>query len=454
MAKTVVMPQMGYDMDAGTLLRWLKQEGDQVTRCEPIAEIETDKVNIEIEAFDSGILRKTLITEGQTVPVGEAIAIIGEEGEEIDVPEPAEAQPSTNGKEPPPQAAEEEATPTASMTPPESATESETVEREAATATATREKPQAVERDPGERIRASPLVRRLSEEHGIDLAQVNGTGPHGRIVKRDIEGMVSGEVAKPAARAEEAAPAQETPAPSAAPEPVPTQGGETQELSRIRQTIGKRMAQSFQHIPHFYVSVQINMDAALALRKEVNGSLDDASKISVNDLVVKATAMALQKFPVLNASYVDGKMELHENIDINIAVAIEGGLIGPFIPGADKKSLGEIARMTKDLGGRAKEGKLKPDEFAGGTFTISNLGMFGEIDSFLAIINPPQAGILAIGTAIKQPVWNPDTEDFEPVSRMSITMSADHRLTDGAEVARYLDELKGLLENPMRLLVG
>ncbi|MBA2452325.1 MAG: 2-oxo acid dehydrogenase subunit E2, partial [Chloroflexia bacterium] len=451
MAKTVVMPQMGYDMDAGTLLRWIKQEGDQVTRGEAIAEIETDKVNIEIEAFDSGILRKTLITEGQTVPVGEAIAIIGEEGEEIDVPESAEAPPSTNGKEPPPQAAEaEEETSEESMTPPVGSTESETIEREASK-TADEQPSQTVDRDPGERIRASPLVRRLSEEHGIDLSQVNGTGPHGRIVKRDIEGMVSGDIVKPAARAEEAAPAaQEAPAPSAvAPEPIPTQGGETQELTRIRQTIGKRMAQSFQHIPHFYVSVQINMDASLALRKEVNGSLEDASKISVNDLVVKATAMALQKFPVLNSSYVDGKMELHENIDINIAVAIEGGLISPFIPGADKKSLGEIARMTKDLGGRAKEGKLKPDEYAGGTFTISNLGMFGEIDSFLAIINPPQAAILAIGTATKQPVWNPNTEEFDPTSRMSITMSADHRLTDGAEVAQYLDELKGLLENPM-----
>jgi pyruvate dehydrogenase E2 component (dihydrolipoamide acetyltransferase) len=450
MAKTVVMPQMGYDMDAGTLLRWLKQEGDQVERGEAIAEIETDKVNIEIEAFDSGVLRKTLITEGQTVPVGEAIAIIGEEGEEIEVPE--EAAPSTNGKEPAKvQAADEEEAPSGSMTPPQGATVSDTIEREA---TKTEGEQQAVtavaDREPGERIRASPLVRRLSEEHGIDLSQVNGSGPHGRIVKRDIEGMVSGEVAKPAARREEAA----APAEEAAAAPVPTQGGETQELSRIRQTIAKRMAQSFQHVPHFYVTVQINMDPALALRKQVNVSLEDDSKVSVNDLIVKATAMALRKFPVLNASYVDGKMELHENIDINIAVAIESGLISPFIPSADKKPLGEIARMTKDLGARAKEGKLKPDEYAGGTFTISNLGMFGTIDSFIAIINPPQAGILAIGTATVQPVWNAESEEFEPQSMMSITMSADHRLTDGAEVARYLDELKSLLENPMRMLVG
>jgi pyruvate dehydrogenase E2 component (dihydrolipoamide acetyltransferase) len=440
MAKTVVMPQMGYDMDAGTLLRWLKQEGEKVERGEPIAEIETDKVNIEIEAFDSGILHKTLITEGQTVPVGEAIAIIGEEGEEIEVDEPAEAAAPSNGTAP----AEAEA---AAPAEPEAAAKQEDKVVE--------EAPAAVERDPGERLRASPLVRRLAAEHDIDLSQVAGTGPLGRIVKRDIEGILSGEVAKPAARTEEAAPATEAPAAApAAREPIPTQGGETQDLPRIRQTIARRMSQSFAEIPHFYVTVPVNMDPALALRKQINASLDDASKVSVNDLVVKAAALALKKFPVLNASYVDGKIEYHDNIDINIAVAIEGGLISPFIPSADIKPLGEIARMTKDLGARAREGGLKPEEYAGGTFTISNLGMFGTIESFIAIINPPQAAILAIGTSRVQPVWNAETEEFEPQSIMNVTISADHRLTDGAEAANYLAEFKALLENPMRMLVG
>ncbi len=440
MAKTVVMPQMGYDMDAGTLLRWLKQEGEKVERGEPIAEIETDKVNIEIEAFDSGILHKTLITEGQTVPVGEAIAIIGEEGEEIEVDEPAEAAAPSNGTAP----AEAEA---AAPAEPEAAAKQEDKVVE--------EAPAAVERDPGERLRASPLVRRLAAEHDIDLSQIAGTGPLGRIVKRDIEGILSGEVAKPAARTEEAAPATEAPAAApAAREPIPTQGGETQDLPRIRQTIARRMSQSFAEIPHFYVTVPVNMDPALALRKQINASLDDASKVSVNDLVVKAAALALKKFPVLNASYVDGKIEYHDNIDINIAVAIEGGLISPFIPSADIKPLGEIARMTKDLGARAREGGLKPEEYAGGTFTISNLGMFGTIESFIAIINPPQAAILAIGTSRVQPVWNAETEEFEPQSIMNVTISADHRLTDGAEAANYLAEFKALLENPMRMLVG
>lgn len=439
MAKTVVMPQMGYDMDAGTLLRWLKQEGDQVERGEPIAEIETDKVNIEIEAFDSGVLHKTLITEGQTVPVGEAIAIIGEEGEEIEVDEPAEAAPASNGTKP----AETEAEPEAAA-----AEQVDTVVEEA---------PAAVDRAPGERLRASPLVRRLAGEHDIDLSQVAGSGPLGRIVKRDIEGMVSGEVAKPTVRTEEAPAAEVEAPPAAAPaarEPVPTQGGDVQELPRIRQTIARRMSQSFAEIPHFYVTVPVNMDPSLALRKQINATMDDAGKVSVNDLIVKAAAVALKKFPVLNASYLDGKIEYHDNIDINIAVAIEGGLISPFIPSADIKPLGEIARMTKDLGKRARDGGLKPDEYAGGTFTISNLGMFGTIESFIAIINPPQAAILAIGTSQVQPVWNAETEEFEPRSIMNVTISADHRITDGAEAANYLAEFKSLLENPMRMLVG
>ncbi len=438
MAKTVVMPQMGYDMDAGTLLRWLKQEGDQVERGEPIAEIETDKVNIEIEAFDSGVLHKTLITEGQTVPVGEAIAIIGEEGEEIEVDEPAEAAPSSNGSKP--AETETEAEPEAA--------EDEQVD------TVVEEAPAAVDRAPGERLRASPLVRRLAGEHDIDLSQVAGSGPLGRIVKRDIEGMVSGEVAKPAARTEEAPATEAPPAAPAAREPIPTQGGDVQELPRIRQTIARRMSQSFAEIPHFYVTIPVNMDPSLALRKQINANMDDAGKVSVNDLIIKAAAVALKKFPVLNASYVDGKIEYHENIDINIAVAIEGGLISPFVPSADIKPLGEIARMTKDLGARARDGGLKPDEYAGGTFTISNLGMFGTIESFIAIINPPQAAILAIGTSQVQPVWNAETEEFEPQSIMNVTISADHRITDGAEAANYLAEFKALLENPMRMLVG
>jgi len=226
-----------------------------------------------------------------------------------------------------------------------------------------------------------------------------------------------------------------------------------QELSRIRQTIGKRMSQSFQSAPHFYVTSAIDMGKAMDLRAQVNAEVEDASKLSVNDLIVKAAALALRDFPVLNSAYADGRMQTHPGIDVGIAVALEGGLITPFFPGTDRMALGEIARMSKDLVGRARSGDLRPEEFTGGTFTISNLGMYG-VDNFIAIINPPQAAILATGSVQVEPAWNDETQAFEPRRVMKATVSADHRLTDGAEVARFLQKLKQLLETPMTLLVG
>jgi pyruvate dehydrogenase E2 component (dihydrolipoamide acetyltransferase) len=467
MAKTVVMPQMGYDMDAGTLLRWLKSPGDEVERGEAIAEIETDKVNIEIEAFEGGVLRKTLITEGQTVPVGEPIAIIGTADEPIEE-ESAASAPAEAPKE---ESAAVAATPGAASVNAESPVVSAqqgasqvgavSPPQQQAPPAAPAPAEQVEQREPGERIRASPLVRRIAAEHDIDLSQVSGTGPMGRIVKRDVEPYMTGARPKPQAPAAAAQQPVEqlAPAPAAAPqaaptfEPVATQGGTLQELPRIRQTIGKRMSQSFQQAPHFYVTMSIDMGKALELRKTVNADLDEQSQVSVNDLIVKAAALALRDFPVLNSSWKDGQMELHDTIDVGIAVAIEGGLISPFIPNADEKSLGAIARLSKDVVNRARTGGLKPEEFQGGTFTTSNLGMYG-VDEFIAIINPPQAAILAIGAAKTQPVWNEKKEKFQPKTLMKVTLSADHRLTDGAEAARYLQKLKQLLEAPMSLLVG
>jgi pyruvate dehydrogenase E2 component (dihydrolipoamide acetyltransferase) len=449
-AKNVLMPQMGYDMDAGTLLRWLKSPGDEVARGEPIAEIETDKVNIEIEAFDSGVLARTLIGEGDTVPVGEIIAIIGEPGEVIeDMPAPQAA--SANGVE---ESAEDTPSEAAAVSASAPQAEPERATQPSLMAT-------GAPAGPGERIRASPLVRRLAEEHAIDLAQVGGSGPHGRIVKRDIQPYVDGEIeiptTLPAAPGPEGAPAppaeervvREAPAPVARPP-----SGELQDLSRIRQTIGRRMQQSFRDAPHIFITMSIDMGKAMELRAQVNAELDDpASEVTVNDLVIKGVAAALRSFPVLNAAYVDDKREMHERIDVNFAVAIEDGLISPFIPDTDHKTLGEIARATKDLARRAREGGLKPEEYAGGTFTISNLGMFG-VDHFTAVINPPQAAILAVGAAKMQPVWNAESEDFEPRFMMQVTLAADHRITDGAESALFLRHLKGLLENPMRMIAG
>ena len=441
MAKNVLMPQMGYDMDAGTLLRWLKSPGDDVERGDPIAEIETDKVNIEIEAFDSGVLARTLIGEGDTVPVGEIIAIIGEPGEEIEeISEPATA--SVNGAEEPAEEPAPVAEAVTSPPQPEPAGDSS--------------QPSVMETPSGERIRASPLVRRLAEEHMIDLAQINGSGPHGRIVKRDIQPYVDGEIEIPTAPVErvETPVAEERVVRGAPAAPAAAPAGELQELSRIRQTIGRRMQQSFRDAPHIFITMSIDMGKAMELRAQINAELDDpVSEVTVNDLVIKGVAMALRDFPVLNAAFVDEKREMHDRIDVNFAVAIEDGLISPFIPDTDHKTLGEIARATKDLATRAREGGLRPEEYAGGTFTISNLGMFG-VDHFTAVINPPQAAILAVGAAKMQPVWNAETEDFEPQFMMQVTLAADHRITDGAEAARFLQHLKGMLEHPMRMVAG
>jgi pyruvate dehydrogenase E2 component (dihydrolipoamide acetyltransferase) len=449
---TVIMPKMGDAMEEGTLLRWLKEVGEDVAAGDPIAEIETDKVTIEIEASDSGVLTKTLVSEGDTVPIGTTIATIGDE------PDVADAATGANGKEPAaaaapaaePVAAVAEATPTAAP----AAAPAAVTNGVAAPAAQPVTLPANGARASGERLRASPLVKRLAAEHGIDLSQVAGTGPGGRIVKDDIASLLTGAPARPAAApAEEAPAAAPAPAPVAAPAPAGRPAGTVRDLSRIRRTTGKRMLESKLGAPHFYVTVEVDMAAAADFRKQVNAQLeDDESKVSFNDLVIKAAALALRDFPNLNASFQDEAHVVdHPNIDINVAVAIEGGLIAPFIPDADQKSLGAIARMAKDLIGRAREGGLTPEEYQGGTFTISNLGMF-DVEEFIAVINPPQAAILAIGSIKHVPV----VVDGEVVAgqRMNITLSADHRITDGAEVARYLQAVKRYLQNPMLLALS
>ncbi len=463
---TVIMPKMGDGMDEGTLLRWLKEVGQDVSEGEPIAEIETDKVSIEIEATDGGVLTKMLVGEGDTVPVGTPIATIGEEAAteaaaEATTAEPAAAQPApaevaaattTNGREPAPkeEAAVAQAAPAetqqsavpARQQPP-AAPGDQSDRRETATPVSAS----------GDRLRASPLVKRLAAEHGIDLQAVAGSGPGGRIVKDDIAHLLTGAPrSAPAPAAEPAsqpAAADETPAqPAAAPAAESTRpSGTPRELSRIRRTTGRRMAESKRNAPHFYVTSEIDMAPAVAFREQVNSQVaDEASKVSFNDLIVKAAAIALRDFPNLNTSYEDDRLIDHPSIDINIAVAIEGGLIAPFIPNADEKSLGTIARMAKDLIGRARKGGLTPEEYQGGTFTVSNLGMY-DVEEFIGVINPPQAAILAVGSIKETPVVA--NGKFVAGQRMNITLSADHRVTDGVEVARCLQAIKRLLETPM-----
>jgi len=451
---TVIMPKMGDGMEEGTLLRWLKNVGEEVDAGEPIAEIETDKVSLEIEAAEGGILTETMVGEGQTVPIGTPIATIGEADVVVAAPAPVVAAPVP--------VAAAQVVSAAPIPAPIAAPELAPIAASANGAGAVHEETAPPVRADGERLRASPLVKRLAAEHDIDLSGIPGTGPGGRIVKDDLAPYLTGAkkapiaVAQPVPAAGPAPVAQPTTAPSpaiyAAPAANGRPAGVVREMSRIRKTTGKRMAESKQVIPHFYVTSEVDMDAAIAFREQVNGQVtDDAAKITFNDLIVKASALALREFPNLNTTLENDTLYDHANIDVNIAVAIEGGLIAPFIADADQKSLGAIARSAKDLVGRARNGGLLPAEFQGGTFTISNLGMF-DVEEFVAIINPPQAAILAIGSITETPVVK--NGEIAVGHRMKIALSCDHRISDGAEVARFLISVKKYLQSPMLLAIS
>ncbi len=456
---TVIMPKMGDAMEEGTLLRWLKQVGDEIAVGDPLAEIETDKVALEIEATEAGVLSKMHVDEGATVPIGTAIATIGEEAAEVAAtPDPAAAPEAETTAAPESESKPEQAQGAAQEQEPVAAAASGANGRATADVPAPAPAPAAEVTVPvaaavsgsGERLRASPLVKRLAAEHGIDLAGVTGTGPGGRIVRDDIAALLTGAPrVSPAPAAESGAAPGSIPAPARVFDLPDRPAGIPHDLSKIRRTTGRRMAESKAAAPHFYVTSEVDMAPAAALREQINAQApDDSAKISFNDLILKATALALREYPNLNASLENDQLVEHPNIDINVAVAIEGGLIAPFVPDADQKGLLAIARMTKDLVGRARNGGLTPDEYQGGTFTISNLGMF-DVEEFIAIINPPQAAILAIGSIKDVPV----VEDGKivPGKRMNITLSADHRVTDGAEVARYLQAVKRYLENPLTI---
>jgi pyruvate dehydrogenase E2 component (dihydrolipoamide acetyltransferase) len=416
---------MGFDMTEGKVARWLKKIGDPVKQGEPIVEIETDKVNIEAEAFADGVLREILVGDGTTVPVGSMIGIIGAPDEDLTAIK-AEAGFVTEHAE---QGAAERGLKTVATAQPIESVASPTLAAAGGNG----------------RIKASPLAKRLAQEKGISLAQLNGTGPGGRIVKRDIDAAwaampVGAAPVMPIA----AAPAPAIMAPSVlkAEEVTPT---------KLRQTIAKRMTASKQTVPHFYVTIEIDMAEALALRSKLNTLVDEAGKISVNDMVLKAAALALIKFPAINASYSDKAIIRHGAVNMGIAVAMEQGLITVVVADADRKSLAQIAHAARDIATRAKNGKARPEELQGSTFTVSNLGMFGEVDSFVAIINPPEAAILAVGSVRDMPVVK--NGQIVPGKTLKATISADHRVTDGAEAAKFLAEVKKNLEEPLRLLV-
>jgi pyruvate dehydrogenase E2 component (dihydrolipoamide acetyltransferase) len=413
MAYEVVMPQMGADMKEGTLIRWLKKEGDEVQRGEPIAEIETDKANIEIEAFEGGVFRKALANPGDVVAVGQVIAVLAAREEDISKYEGAAAAPERRP---------EPALPTG---------------RQAMAAAARPSAAQTqVQQPPGRgdgRVHASPVARRIAEEKGVELTQVRGTGPEGRITREDVEAFLQTRTAGP------------SPKPAEAPKEAPVTS-----MSRMRQAIARRMAKSKREAPHYYVTVEIDMTDAQRFRAQLNAALGDQAHVSVNDLLVKASAKALQRYPMFNTWFVDEQVQQQEAQNVCIGIALEEGLIAPAILDCGRKSLVEIAQASRSLAERAKSGTLKPDEYGSGTFTISNLGMYG-IDELIAIIQPPQTAILGVGRVKPQPVARDGAVEIAEV--MQAALSGDHRVSDGAMGAQFLGEIKRLLESPVTLLL-
>jgi pyruvate dehydrogenase E2 component (dihydrolipoamide acetyltransferase) len=428
MADTVSMPKLGFDMAEGTLVRWVIAEGETVAKGGVLAEIETDKATVEVESAYDGVVRRHLVEQGTVVPIGTPIAIIGGENEKIEeIPVSQAGIPAGDQAGPGP------------------------IQTAQVTATA----PVQAPAEGGEfplGVRVSPLARRLAEEKRIDLKAVKGSGPQGRIVKRDIEAFL----ARPAV----------APLPAAAPAPVPAPQkkatlpapdlfgppppDEVIERSRLRVAIGRRMTEAKQQVPHFYVTHEYDVAPLLAFRKQVNTLLDESERVSVNDFIVKAAALTLRQFPNLNASLDGDQVLRHGQVNMGVAVAVEGGLLTVVCRDADRKPLRQIANEVRVMVGRAREGKVRPDDIEGSTFSISNMGMF-DVEHFIAIINPPEAAILAVGSAREVPVVKDG--EIKPGMRMKVTISVDHRVSDGAEAAQFLQALALYIEEPLRLLM-
>ncbi|MBF8295092.1 MAG: pyruvate dehydrogenase component (dihydrolipoamide acetyltransferase) [Bacteroidetes bacterium] len=405
MATKIMMPKLSDTMEEGVILKWLRKEGEKIKQGEILAEIESDKADMELEAYDSGVVRKIVVPEGGKAPIGGLIAIIGDPDEDIS---------SLLSGTPAP-------------------TQTKAVEKPAQTAGPGKpaEQPIAGPEADG-KTKASPLARRLAGENKIDLSKVNGSGPQGRIIKRDLESALAGKSTAAAFSSKSIVPGT----------------AEIVELSLIRKTIAKRMADSKTTAPHFYETVEVDMDPAITFRDQINNVTE--LKLSFTDIVVKATAVALMKHPQVNATYLGDKMRQYHYAHIGVAVALEEGLVTPILRNCEQKRLEQINAELRDLAERARTRKLKPEEYTGATFTISNLGMFG-IEQFAAIVNPPEGAILAVGTIVEKPVVK--SGQIVIGHTMKVTLSSDHRIIDGAVAARFLQDLKKILENPASLVV-
>ncbi len=446
MSIEIKMPALSPTMEEGTLAKWLIKEGDVVKSGDLMAEIETDKATMEFEAVDEGTVVKILVAEGtDNVKVGTVIAIIAEEGEDASSVSSAPAKSET-----PEPAAKESETKPDPKDPNDTGSEAKPAPRTEASAEDHGRPAEAGSASSGDRVKASPLARRLAADKGIDLGAVSGSGPKGRIVKADVESAKPG-AAPAAAKTEAAAPtASAAPAPAAKPATVPDIPHEATKLSNVRKTIARRLTESKQTVPHIYLTVNIRLDALLKLRDDLNKSLESRGvKLSVNDLLIKAQAVALMQVPTCNVMFTPDQLITFARADISVAVSTPSGLITPIIVGADTASLSSISTQMKDLAGRARDGKLKPEEYQGGTASISNMGMFG-ITQFDAVINPPQAMILAVGAGEKRPYVVGD--ELTVATVMSATGSFDHRAIDGADGAQFMKAFKHLVENPLGML--
>jgi pyruvate dehydrogenase E2 component (dihydrolipoamide acetyltransferase) len=442
MAETVTMPKLGFDMAEGTLVRWVITEGQPVAKGAVLAEIETDKATVEVESVFDGVVLKHLVAEGDIVPVNTPIAVVGQAGEMIASPSsPAE---STKSKE-------------KASIPGEENAEIATIQTMVA--------PIGNGKLPGGK-RASPLARRLAQEYNLDLDLINGSGPQGRITRKDVEAYL----AKPATGIT-LAPAKQSVTTSPGPLSIPAVTPPTAELrsstpplvsleppqpdqiiplNRLRGAIGRRMVEAKQAVPHFYVSHEYDMAPVLEMRKQINALLPEDQKLSVNDFILRAVALNLRQYPNLNASLEENAIRRHGQVNIGVAVAVEGGLLTVVCRNTDRKSLRQIAMEVRSMAARAREGKVRPEDIEGSTFSVSNLGMF-EVENFVAIINPPEAAILAVGSARETAVIK--NGQVQPGIRMKVTLSVDHRVSDGAEAARFLQDLALYLHEPLRTLI-
>lgn len=416
MAETINMPKLGFDMAEGTLIHWAKAEGETVEKGEVLAEIETDKVTVEVESSVSGTVLRLLAKQGDVVPVTAPIAIIGKPGENVDLPVDADSEPTA-----------------------ETIADTPTIQSPPVPFDQTQDRPASIEvtipTSQSDIVKASPLAKKIAHDKKVDLENIVGTGPGGRVVRRDVEAALASEKAsvRPSTSAFNAVSREDKIVP----------------LTKLRQAIGRRLVEVNQQVPQFFVTHDYKMEAVMEMRAQINNILPEGEKLSVNDFVVKAVALALREFPNLNASLDGDKVIQHGAINVGNAVAVEGGLLTVVCKNADQKSLRQISSEVKSMAAQVRAGKIRPEDIEGSTFSISNLGMY-DVEHFIAIINPPEAAILALGSAMEVPVV--EEGEIKPGWRMKATISVDHRISDGAEAAQFMQALVGFLENPLLMV--